>query len=203
MPKLSCVVLACGCASRFGSNKLLVDLDGKPLILYTLEAIPQSYFDEILVITHYSEIESILKTHFSSKFRVIFPPETNLEMGYTIRFATSLISPKSIGCMYCVGDQPLKKQSSLEKQINLFLKNQDFIVALSFEDKRGNPVIFPKNYFTELSLLKDNESGKTVIKNHIDKLILSPAKYVFELQDIDYVDDFKNIKSIIYNRKLD
>ena len=49
MKKISIVITASGHAKRFGSNKLLADLNGKPVIQYTFEAIPERIEKTIVV----------------------------------------------------------------------------------------------------------------------------------------------------------
>ena len=58
--KIALVMLAAGNSRRFGSNKLLYEIEGKPMYLLTLEKlkkasekIPES---EIIVVTQYEEI---------------------------------------------------------------------------------------------------------------------------------------------------
>ena len=39
-PRIGCVVMAAGNASRFGANKLAAQVDGKTLLRRALEAVP-------------------------------------------------------------------------------------------------------------------------------------------------------------------
>ena len=45
--KIGCVVMAAGNARRFGANKLAAALEGKPLILRALEAVPEGLFSRV------------------------------------------------------------------------------------------------------------------------------------------------------------
>ena len=46
---LGCVILAAGNSTRFGNNKLLVEIDGKMMIERALEAIPAERFSAVAV----------------------------------------------------------------------------------------------------------------------------------------------------------
>ena len=43
-PRIGCVVMAAGNASRFGANKLAAQVDGKTLLRRALEAVPPACF---------------------------------------------------------------------------------------------------------------------------------------------------------------
>ncbi len=50
-PAIGAIVLAAGMSSRMGSNKLLEDVDGKPMIRHTVEAALASQAETVLVVT--------------------------------------------------------------------------------------------------------------------------------------------------------
>ena len=54
--------------------------------------------------------------------------------------------------------------------INSYKK--DTILALSYDGKRGNPVIFPSSLYNELISLNIDETGQKVINAHLDILKL-------------------------------
>lgn len=43
-PRIGCLIMAAGNASRFGSNKLAAKVDGKMLIEHALETVPREEF---------------------------------------------------------------------------------------------------------------------------------------------------------------
>jgi molybdenum cofactor cytidylyltransferase len=49
-PLVRAVVLAAGAASRFGSNKLLADLDGRPLLQHVLDGLADAGLDDPVVV---------------------------------------------------------------------------------------------------------------------------------------------------------
>ena len=53
--RIGCVVMAAGNASRFGENKLSARVDGKPLLIHALEAVPTDRFCRVVVVTQYPE----------------------------------------------------------------------------------------------------------------------------------------------------
>ncbi|MGM9582123.1 MAG: nucleotidyltransferase family protein, partial [Phascolarctobacterium sp.] len=55
---LGCIIMASGHSARFGSNKLLQDFHGQPLIQYILNT-TQDLFAQRVVVTRYSKIAKL------------------------------------------------------------------------------------------------------------------------------------------------
>ena len=54
-PRIGCVVMAAGSASRFGTNKLAAQIDGKTLLCRALEVVPPACFAQVVVVTQHPE----------------------------------------------------------------------------------------------------------------------------------------------------
>ena len=99
--KIALVMLAAGNSRRFGSNKLLYEIDGKPMYLLTLEKlkkasekIPES---EIIVVTQYEEI---VKKAGEMKIPVFINPRP--EDGISLSMQIGLMSVRGMP-FYSVG----------------------------------------------------------------------------------------------------
>lgn len=200
---LSAIVMACGKGERFGSNKLMAKLKGKELIRYTLDALPAELFSEILVVTKYKEILDLV-TEYPAPFLGVYTDDPEGGQDATIRCGVRNLSSNSDGCMFVAADQPLKQKSSLQKQITLyqqyFQKGEEHFVALSFQRKKGNPVIFPKSSYKELLEITDGQTGSTVLRAHPDALVLSEACCAAEMMDIDSLEDLRKVERILLQK---
>ena len=104
--KIAFVMLAAGNSRRFGSNKLLYEIEGKPMYLLTLEKlkkasekIPES---EIIVVTQYEEI---VKKAGEMKIPVFINPRP--EDGISLSMQIGLMSVRETdACLFAVSDQP-------------------------------------------------------------------------------------------------
>ncbi len=187
--KIGCVLLAAGNAERFGSNKLLTVFHGKTLIENTLESIPAELFAHIVVVTAYDRVEQLSK---EAGFEVIRNAHPEYGIRHTISLGLSAMMDMD-ACMFCVCDQPYISKESIRRMLAEYSGG---IAALSFESRRGNPVIFPKKFFGELEALGAGESGTAVIARHQDELSLYPVSNPLELADIDTAEDFTRLNGI-------
>jgi CTP:molybdopterin cytidylyltransferase MocA len=122
--------------------------------------------------------------------KTIINPMLNDDISESIRLGMLGIDQTSDACLFRVCDQPFLEKDSIQKVIKHFHKTPCNIISLSFGLKRGNPVLFPKKYFAELANLLPGENGKTIIKRHIDDLVLVNSKSHKEIIDIDTVADY-------------
>ena len=98
-----CVVMAAGRSERFGENKLLRELDGKPLALRTLEAIPRDAFAKIITVTRFAEICQFSET---LGFAVVENDAPEEGLSRTIRLGLA----ETADCdavLFTVADQPM------------------------------------------------------------------------------------------------
>lgn len=194
MAKLCCILLACGQGKRFGENKLLQRLGNRTLVEIAIDTIPKQYFDRIILVTKYAEVAKIAIS--KGVITVLSNDEEIKGISVTIKKGMEYVDGTD-GCMFGVCDQPLRTSNSIINMIDVFNKNEGSIVALSYNGKRGNPVIFHKNFYEELRNLTGDNSGGFVVKNHKDRLILCEAQSRLELLDVDTKEDLEEIKKAI------
>lgn len=178
--KLGCVVMAAGNARRFGANKLAAALEGKPLILRALEAVPKGLFARVEVVTQYPEIAN-LAANFG--FGVLENKQPDLGLSHTIALGTRVLADCD-AILYMVADQPLLAAETVSRVAAAWKETPERIVAAAHGGKRGNPCIFPREFFPELLALTGDIGGSTVIKRYPDRLrtVEVPAA---ELADVD------------------
>jgi molybdenum cofactor cytidylyltransferase len=83
-----------------------------------------------------------------------------------------------------VADQPLLQKSSVEKLLTLWKDNPDRIVGAAHNGTRGNPNIFPKEFFPALLSLEGDRGGNGIIRQNPDRVLLVEI-HKNELADVD------------------
>ena len=184
---INAVIMASGFARRMGTNKLLLDYKGCSIIEHVLKAVSKINFHQVVVVSQYKEV-SLLCNKYG--FKYVDNKNANIGQSESIKLGI-LNSSKCDGYMFFVGDQPFIDSLYIDKIINTFKLDRDFIVIPRCKDVCGNPVIFPYSKKEELLALKEDEKGKTILKNS------SKIKYVEVpreiLLDIDTKTDYERI----------
>ena len=189
---INAIVMASGFSTRMGNNKLLLEYRGKTIIENTLDILKKSNFKEIIVVSQYEEVLSIASKY---SFKTVLNKKAYLGQSESIKLGIKN-SSECEGYMFFVGDQPLLNKMDIDNLIKCFKDNNKYIIIPKYENKKGNPVIFPKCLKNKLLMLKNNEKGKKVISEY-DKI-----KYIYvkreTLLDIDTKKDYENLINI-YN----
>lgn len=178
--KIGCVIMAAGNARRYGANKLAAQLQGRSLILRTLEAIPAEMFDSVVVVTQYPEIMRLAKEfHFAA----IYNEHPELGISHTIELGLTGLRDCD-GVLFSVSDQPLMKRESIAQLVRFWKQQPEKIAAMAHGGVRGNPCLFPARFFPELLSLEGDQGGGAVIRQHEEDLVLWETA-LQELADVD------------------
>ncbi len=183
------IYLAAGLSSRYGSNKLLETVDGKPMYRHLLDILTvmkeeESNRYEVIVVTAYDEIEEALR-----KLPVTCVRNKQQELGISHSIELGIracgeTSPHD-HFLFAVADQPYVQEDELFGFIHMYLRSHKGIGCLSYDGIMGNPVIFQGKYIPELLALTGDTGGKAVVKAHPEEIFLYEADSGESLKDID------------------
>lgn len=183
--KLACALLAAGASKRFGSNKLLYQLDGQSLLERTLMlhgALP--YCQKLMVTRRTYAVAAALGREYG--FTVLYNDAPERGAGSSAAIAAeALLKSDAAGALFSVCDQPYLTGASVERLLAAFERQPERIVAAAHGGVRGNPCLFPRQFFGELAALSGEQGGAAVIARHMNDLTLVEVADAWELTDID------------------
>ena len=175
--------MASGMARRFGSNKLLHDFHGEPMMVRILRSTAATTISHRLVVTRHTEVEEICKTEQVPCLLHDLPRRSD-----TVHLGVEnllLTEPKLDGIMFAASDQPCLTAESIQNLCDAFAQDPSNIYRLCYGDIMGNPVIFPRSTFDALLNLPDGKGGGAVIKAHPELVRTVSAQDERELIDCD------------------
>lgn len=173
--------MASGFGRRFGSNKLLAEVDSVPLYHRAMAALAPAEFDRAVVCSPYRQI---LAAGERFGFLPLYNGGAAEGISASIRLGLARMSDLD-GVLFAVCDQPSLTTKSIIRLKKSFLESPDAIYALSWQGRRGNPVVFPADLFGELAALTGDTGGGAVIRRHPERLRLVEAFSPNELLDVD------------------
>ena len=119
---VGCVIMASGRAVRFGSNKLLADFGGAPLIAQALDVTETPALAARVVVTRSPEVAAIAREADVKAILHSLPGRND-----TVRLGLEALleqCPNLAGCIFLPGDQPLLQRETLEALITAFAQTQ-------------------------------------------------------------------------------
>lgn len=190
---LCAVILAAGDSSRFGQNKLLYRIDNRPMYEHTVALIQKLQPDFTILVTKYLQIIQKIDRNIL----VVKNNETHLGQSHSMQLAIRAALNQNIhfnGYLFTVCDQPYLSIDSLQKLYTVW-QDKGGICALSYRQKRGNPVIFAEKYLPELLHISGDTGGRAIIQSHLNDLTLVEVAHYSELTDIDTLDRLTKLRS--------
>ena len=121
------------------NHKLLMDLQGKPVIVHTIENVLKSGVNNcVVVLGHYSdEITVVLKNFPDNKVKIINNHDPNVELSQTL--LNGVQNLESGLCLCVAADQPTITSKTMRRLIEKVLeyKNPENIVSILARKKSG------------------------------------------------------------------
>lgn len=181
--KIGCVIMASGMARRFGSNKLLHEFRGSPIITRILDTMERLPLAARVVVTRHPEIRDICEERNIPVLLHDLPEQSD-----TVRLGVEFLleaCPGMTGCMFAASDQPCLTIDSVAKLCRAFDDEPEKIWRLAWQGTVGNPVLFPKATFQELLHLPVGKGGGAVVKKHPELMRTVEVSDERELIDVD------------------
>ncbi|HMG24660.1 MAG TPA: NTP transferase domain-containing protein [Kofleriaceae bacterium] len=183
-PRIAAVVLAAGRASRMGSNKLVAELDGEPIVRRTVRAVLGSRARPVVVVTGH-EADAVRTALAGLDVRFAHNPDFADGMSTSLRVGVAAAGPVA-AAMICLGDMPRLDARHLDAVIDAYLAGEPHdIVVPTCDRKRGNPVLWPNSYFAEIAELSGDVGARALIERHADQVRLLAIDDPAILVDVD------------------
>lgn len=190
--KIEWILLAAGKSRRFGENKLLFPVEGKPLyrhIFDRLQKICAKREEQLLTVV--SE-ESLVADITKRGGKTVWNPHPEAGIASSIHCALSHTKIQTgHAYIFFVADQPMLSFKEIESFIEGFLVSGQEMGCMVFGERRGNPGIFSGEYAKKLLLLEGDKGGRHILAQNIEKVYLHPCSKASSLMDIDTKEDLK------------
>lgn len=189
-----CIIMASGLGTRFGSNKLMANLDGAPLIAHAISACDGLFAKRVAVTRH----EDVAKLCRSLGMEAVMHDEPL--RSDTVRLGMQAMD----GCdtvTFIQADQPFISANTLAALLRGAETHPEFIWRVGFQGTQGAPVLFPAWAFDELRALPPGKGGGFVAKAHAQRVRCVEAASEWELFDVDTVQDLEALQAHMKQRR--
>ena len=176
--------MASGVGSRFGGDKLMATLDGRPIISYVIQA-TEGLFEERVVVTRSEQVAELCH---AAGVRVILHAEPH--RNDTVRLGMELMRDCDT-VTFMQGDQPLISPESIRLLLQHAQTDPSSIWRAGHQGMPGAPVLFPAWTFEELCALPQSKGGGYVAKARKDCVRMVEVADRWELFDVDTREDLQ------------
>ena len=173
-PRVAALVLAAGRSTRMGGpNKLLADAKGVPLVVHAVKAALASQAVEVVVVLGHMEeqvrpaIEKAAPP--KSRLRFVTNPDFAEGLSTSVRAGIAALGANIDAAVIQLGDMPGVGAPLLDRLIAAFSPVEGRSICVpTVGGKRGNPVLWARRFFPEMTALSGDSGAKHLIGEHAD-----------------------------------
>lgn len=181
------ILLAAGSARRFGENKLLRPLNGRPLYAHGLAALLAAAKERPNAdVTVVSRTPEILAAARAAGAKAVESPLSERGLSFTIKAALDSLEPLNERdyLLFAVADQPFLTAASVAALLEQAAPPTRG-ATLCFGEKVGSPTLFSASLAGQLRALEGDRGGRAVLRALGGECLRVQAESERELEDID------------------
>lgn len=185
-PRIAGLVLAAGRSTRMGGpNKLLLDIEGRPMVAHAVEALTASKADSVTVVTGH-QAEAVRQALDGFDVRFVHNPDYEDGISTSLKAGLAAVGAEADGAIVCLGDMPGVTAAHVNRLIAAFDPGEGRSICVPMTDgKRGNPVLWARAFFDAMSAVKGDVGARHLIganEEHVCEVAFDDAAV---LDDID------------------
>jgi len=164
------ILLASGASTRFGGDKLLAPLDGRPVVRWSAEALVGAV-DELVVVVR-EDGAAVCRALDGLPIRPVINHDADRGMSTAIRAGIAVLPAHVEAVVVALGDQPLVDVRVIGQIVARWRESGAPSVQPRYDDGRGHPVLFDASLFPALSALEGDVGARAVLDAQGDALEL-------------------------------
>ena len=183
------IILASGFSRRMNKDKLLLPVEGVPLVERVIRSAAESQLNSCILVYREEKVMAIGKRYGLQTAYNEYAQE-----GQSASVKLGVIhAPEEInGYLFLVGDQPYMNARTINRMIECHHEQPDMILAASYGGQRGNPVLFPAFFRKALLELTGDCGGRRVMDVMPDKVAEIEFDDTLAGIDIDTPESYKS-----------
>lgn len=168
-PKVAAVILAAGRSSRMGGpNKMLATLDGRPLVRIAAEAALASKASLVTVVAGH-QAAAVGEALSGLAVRVVANPDFAQGLSTSLRVGIGAVGDGADAAVVMLGDMPFVTAEVIDRLIAAYRPEAGALVVVPTADgQQGNPVLWDRRFFPELTGLSGDSGAKRLLGVHGD-----------------------------------
>jgi molybdenum cofactor cytidylyltransferase len=144
-------------------NKLLIVIDGKPMVRHAVEAALAAGLSPVFIVTGHQreEVEFALQ---DLPVTFLYNNEFSNGLATSLKRGVGSLPQDCDGVLVALGDMPLVKPAEIVRMVYAFnpVEGREIIVPVK-RGKRGNPVLWGKRFWAEMRRLDGDVGARDLI----------------------------------------
>ncbi len=186
------VVLAAGLSRRMGQAKLLLPIEGRPVVRHVAERVLAAGLEPVIIVAgrEHLAIEAALA---GLPLRLVVNEHPEAGQSSSIRIGIATLSAGTEGALIALGDQPFLAPEVIPALLAAAERTGKPIAAPRYRDGLGNPVLFAREIFPELDRLSGDRGARAVVERDPSRVALVDFGFPMP-RDLDTPEDYARLR---------
>jgi molybdenum cofactor cytidylyltransferase len=173
-----------------GRQKLLLQLQGKPVVRWSVEHVA-GHVEDVVIVTGPDDAP-LRQALEGLTVRFVVNPRPQDGQGTSIAAGVAALKPWTTAALIALGDQPRMPAAVVPALLEALRRSGKAIVAPVYQGVQGTPVLFSSEVFGELRALKGDAGARAVVKENPERV----ERVAFDLAmppDVDTPEDYAKL----------
>jgi molybdenum cofactor cytidylyltransferase len=185
------IIMASGLSRRMGTDKLLLPVNGIPLVERVMQAADPSQLDEIILLYQNPAVCELARKY---RIKALFNPDAEQGQSASVKAGVLAAAPDTEAYMFLTGDQPRLNSTAINDLINTWRTHKENIIIPVYGGRRGSPTVFPALLREKFLALAGDTGGRTVMEQAPDMVRCIDMPDADAGVDIDTPGDYETIR---------
>ncbi len=191
-PKVAGIVLAAGSSSRMGRPKQLLPFRGRTVLEWVVDNALASGLHRVIVVLGH-EAEAVKPLMEQRKVTTIVNPSYGEGQSSSLKAGLRELSGDCEAALFLLGDQPLVTPETINHLITVFADSPSPIIIPTFNNQRGNPVLFSRVTFPRMEALRGDCGARPLFREYAGEIRSVAVHTPAILFDLDTEDDYHRL----------
>jgi molybdenum cofactor cytidylyltransferase len=192
------IVLAAGSSSRMpGSQKLLLEFEGKPMVRHAMESASEGGCHQVVVVYATDDVRAAVDGHAE----LIHNPKAKTGMASSLQVGLRAMRDEIEAAVIVLGDQPLVGSRTVAALMRAWRRegSRPAVAVAQAHGEWAPPVVLAREMWVDLLALKGDAGARQILQGHPELLDMVPAPG--RPDDIDTPEDYAKIVRLFPRRK--
>ncbi|SEP25960.1 molybdenum cofactor cytidylyltransferase [Halogranum amylolyticum] len=188
--RVAAVVLAAGVGSRFdGGNKLLVGVDDDPLVRRATETVCAAAVDPVVVVLGH-DAERVREALTGLPVETVTNPRYDAGQSTSVAVGVDALPVDVEYAVFALGDMPDVTVETVDRLVAAARETDADAVVPTYEEQRGNPVVFHRRRFDALAAVDGDRGGRALFDDStVTRLAVDDSGVHRDVDTRDDLDD--------------
>jgi molybdenum cofactor cytidylyltransferase len=177
-----------------GANKLLLPLDGHPLVWHAVQTACASSADVVLVVLG-NEAERVAAALPQGRYRRVDNPRFADGLSTSLQAGLDALPKNVDGALILLADMPFTASATVEALLAAARETPDQIAAMNQGGRPIPPVYWPRALFAALHDIHGDEGGRSLLMLSPEAVRLVAMAQPDEALDVDAPEDYQRIQT--------